>query len=113
MAIKLHLRKAMRLSFYSCFRVALQKSQVMTSFCPPPMYFPGGATGVELYNSFHFLASKHKRSWGERGYALLNFKSNYKILQRKQNLEFTLRRCCIPIYGRLLARVFRRGFLNF
>ena len=34
----------MCLSSYSCFRVALQKSQVMTSF-RPPMFFPGGATG--------------------------------------------------------------------
>ena len=31
-------------SSYSCFRVALQKSQVMTSFFPP-MFFPGAATG--------------------------------------------------------------------
>ena len=29
----------MRLSSYSCFRVALQKSQVMTSFRPPPNVF--------------------------------------------------------------------------
>ena len=33
----------MRLSSYSCFRAALQKSQVMTSF-RPPVFFPGGAT---------------------------------------------------------------------
>ena len=37
----------MRLSSYSCFRVALQKSQVMTSFCPP-IFFPGGATVVHM-----------------------------------------------------------------
>ena len=42
----------MRLSSYSCFRVALQKSQVMTSFRPPPMFFPGGATA---HQGFHML----------------------------------------------------------
>ena len=37
--------KLMRLSSYSCFRVALRKSQVMTSF-RPPMFFPGGVTDL-------------------------------------------------------------------
>ena len=39
MPIKLHLRKAdVLISSYSCFRVALQKSQVMTSFCSPNVF---------------------------------------------------------------------------